>query len=406
MNGSMAAADTSGIKVRHDTIYASVVISTRDGRPLATLIKCLTYFFVYVMSNNNTPFLVFRSAFILQTAPDILSPILCHAYVSPGLVVVTLPEEARSPAAWRRGGTSYPATRSTSLFVHSNSAPSSHGSAMARWGRSDFILTQKYRDEFIFHFTHAVSHVVFLAFDESADWLMNGPLTPCLAPSPCSADCGLITRSVRADFDQLELRRRRRSPLDRSHAAAPRPDRSHASAPATEDPFAIFDSQFYPDEEEDPDYVPYTEAPPPAGSEEVAFTEPPPTTGGAEETVPTGGGKFLTVKILPHDPDAASLVYGDAEEGYEPEYYDLPPSEFAETFVIRTGKALKGDDPFGINSQEYREKISKQLKDAHFITAGQNAIVGQWPWIVSTRRSFGGKANAHQQNLFTPSHLF
>ena len=204
-------------------------------------------------------------------------------------------------------------------------------------------------------------------------------------------DCGLITRSVRADFDQLELRRRRRrSPLDRSHAS-PSARRSRAAPPTdTEDPFAIFDSQFYPEEEADGDFVPYTEAPPPAGSEGAAFTEPPPTTGGGGDqgsgNVALPDGKFLHVTILPHDPDAASLVYGDAEDGYNPDYYDTPSESFAETFLIRTGKALKSpDDPFGINSQEYKDKISKQLKDVRFITAGENAIIGQWPWIVSTR---------------------
>ena len=205
-----------------------------------------------------------------------------------------------------------------------------------------------------------------------------------LFPGLCVSDCGLVTRSTRADFDQLELRRRRRSPLDRSHAAAPIPDRSHAAAPTTEDPFAIFDSRFYPEEEGDTDYVPYTEAPPAAGTEGAAFTEPPPTSGGAGDTN-SAGGTFLTVMILPHEPGAGSLVFGDAEDGYQPDFYDYDTGSegVAETYVIRTGKALKENDPFGINSQEYRDKVSKQLKDARFITAGKNAIVGEWPWIVS-----------------------
>ena len=100
---------------------------------------------------------------ILLYPPAILFPILCHAHVNPGLVVVVhrtcgghgavprrwwlRPGWRDTRAAWRRWWqppTARLATRSTSTLTYSNPSPSYHGSTMVRLGRRGLILTKQY----------------------------------------------------------------------------------------------------------------------------------------------------------------------------------------------------------------------------------------------------------------------
>ncbi|XP_037087887.1 coagulation factor X-like [Pollicipes pollicipes] len=159
--------------------------------------------------------------------------------------------------------------------------------SLAGWGHTDFggessAVLQEVRLPLVDTAT-CEAHYRTLGNNFQQDFAPGFGDTKICAHDTTGHDCGLVTPTVRADFDELELRRRRRRrALDRSHASPP----DHI--------FDRFDARQYDTAEYDPDFAPYTE-PPPA---------------------------------------------------------------------------------------EYRRRVSQQLGEVQFITGGQDAIIGRWPWIA------------------------